>query len=73
MKIKLDENIPDELSELLQQIGHDVHTVAFEGLAGRDDAVIFAAASGENRLLITQDLDFPICGSSNQERTLESP
>jgi predicted nuclease of predicted toxin-antitoxin system len=58
MKIKLDENIPDDLRDLLQATGHDVHTVPDEGLAGRDDAIVFAAATAEDRLLITQDLDF---------------
>jgi predicted nuclease of predicted toxin-antitoxin system len=58
MKIKLDENLPSEIVELLESGGHDVHTVRSEGLAGRDDDVVFRAASGEGRLLITQDLDF---------------
>ena len=58
MKIKLDENLPAELVDLLRAKNHDVHTVLEEMLAGRNDVTIFQAAHTENRLLITQDLDF---------------
>ena len=58
MKVKLDENLPTELADLLSAGGHDVHTVPGESLAGRDDGTICRAAAGEGRLLLTQDLDF---------------
>jgi predicted nuclease of predicted toxin-antitoxin system len=58
MKIKLDENLPDDLAPLFAAGGHDVQTVPQEQLAGRDDAVIFKAACDEERVLWTQDLDF---------------
>jgi predicted nuclease of predicted toxin-antitoxin system len=58
MKIKLDENLPEELADLLASNHHDVHTVRGEALAGRDDQTVFAAAGAEKRVLITQDLDF---------------
>jgi len=58
VKIKLDENLPDELADLLAASHHDVHTVRGESLVGRDDQTVFAAAVREQRLLITQDLDF---------------
>jgi predicted nuclease of predicted toxin-antitoxin system len=58
MKIKLDENLPDVLAELLETLGHEVHTVHNEGLSGRNDPVIWDAAQAESRFLITQDLDF---------------
>ncbi len=58
VRIKLDENLPSELAELLQQSGHDVHGVAEEGLTGRPDADVWTAAQAEFRFLITQDLDF---------------
>jgi predicted nuclease of predicted toxin-antitoxin system len=45
MKIKLDENLPVRISPLLQQLGHDVHTVNDEGLGGRTDSEIWAARS----------------------------
>lgn len=58
MKIKLDENIPTSLADILRQLGHDVHTVPDEGLAGSVDSDIWAAVQSEHRFLITQDLDF---------------
>ena len=58
MKIKLDENLPTELAQVLRDRGHDVHTVPEELLSGRADPIVFAASVAEDRLLITQDLDF---------------
>lgn len=58
MKIKLDENLPTDLVELLVSTGHDVETVPGELLNGKPDPDIFAAAIREERLLITQDMDF---------------
>ncbi|MGB7157257.1 MAG: DUF5615 family PIN-like protein [Tepidisphaeraceae bacterium] len=58
MKIKLDENVPEELADLLTSNHHDVHTVRGESLVGHDDRTVFAAAVREQRVLITQDLDF---------------
>jgi predicted nuclease of predicted toxin-antitoxin system len=58
MKIKLDENLPNELVDLLSGDGHDVHTIPIERLVGRDDGIVFRAAITDERLVITQDLDF---------------
>ena len=58
MKIKLDENLPLELVDLLTSYGHQVETVPSEQLAGHPDAEIFARTIEEGRLLITQDMDF---------------
>jgi predicted nuclease of predicted toxin-antitoxin system len=58
VKLKLDENIPVSLVEALTLLGHDVHTVAGEGLIGRADQEIWTHCQLEDRLLITQDLDF---------------
>ena len=58
MKIKLDENMPEALAVQLRILGHDVHTVPEEFLAGHSDPDIWAAAQAEKRFLITQDLDF---------------
>lgn len=58
MKIKLDENMPESLGTQLGELGHDVHTVPSESLSGATDGEIWAAASSEQRFLITQDLDF---------------
>jgi len=58
MNIKLDENMPAALVDALQALGHDADTVPQQGIAGRDDRVVWNAAQRAGRLLITQDLDF---------------
>ncbi len=58
MKIKLDENLPSGLTIALGKLGHEVHTVHEENLAGRADREVWEAAQTESRFLITQDLDF---------------
>lgn len=58
MKIKLDENMPHKLVELLSKLGHDVDTVPMEGLQGMEDGRVWEASQDEERFLITQDLDF---------------
>jgi hypothetical protein len=37
MRFKLDENMPHSAALLLQQKGHDVHTVCDEALNGKPD------------------------------------
>jgi predicted nuclease of predicted toxin-antitoxin system len=58
MKIKIDENLPVQISLNLRTLGHDVHTIPEEGLSGSDDDHVWAAAQREGRFLVTQDLDF---------------
>jgi len=58
MKLKLDENIPLRAAGRLKAMGFEVDTVLDEGLGGREDSAIWAAAQSERRFFITQDLDF---------------
>ena len=58
MRIKLDENLPQDLTRLLQSAGHEVADVAEEGLSGADDPPVLQAATREERLLMTFDTDF---------------
>lgn len=58
MRLKLDEHIPVRLVPVLQDLGHDAESVFSEGLSGCDDGTLLRAAHLEQRLLITQDLDF---------------
>lgn len=58
MKIKLDENLPLALVDILEARGHDVDTVPGEGLSGRSDPEVWRAAQEAARFLVTQDLDF---------------
>ena len=58
MKLKLDENLSRHLKPTLVSLGHDVMTVANEGLLSQPDTVVAAAASGESRILLTLDVEF---------------
>ncbi|MEI6071341.1 MAG: DUF5615 family PIN-like protein [Verrucomicrobiae bacterium] len=58
MKFKIDENLPVEVKERLAAHGHDAHTVHEEELIGSQDSVIYQVAQGEDRIIITLDLDF---------------
>lgn len=58
MKIKLDENMPAAMAELLRQYGHDVATIVQEGLEGAPDESVATIASAEGRILLTFDRDF---------------
>jgi predicted nuclease of predicted toxin-antitoxin system len=63
VKFKIDENLPGELAAELRTLGHDADTVFDEGLAGVLDPDLMAAASSENRILLTLDK-----GIANLER-----
>ena len=58
MRFKVDENLPDEASDLLREAGHDSATVHDENLRGADDRVLAAQVQREKRALISLDLDF---------------
>lgn len=58
MRLKLDENIARSVAPRLAALGFDVDTVLDEDLGGRGDEDVWAAAQGEGRFLVTQDLDF---------------
>ena len=58
MRVKLDENLPIQLKRLFTESGHDAATVVDEGLGGASDTEIAAICIAEQRVLVTQDLDF---------------
>ena len=58
MKLKLDESILVSLKAELVAIGHDVHSVVDEALVGGSDERIWTRCQEEERLPVTQDLDF---------------
>lgn len=58
MRLKLDENLPSDLADNVSARGHDVDTVADEGLAGEDDAAVLTAATEHERMIITLDRGF---------------
>ena len=57
MKFKIDQNLPTELTTILQQAGHDALTVFQQQLGGAPDPQIVAVCEQEDRILITADLD----------------
>jgi predicted nuclease of predicted toxin-antitoxin system len=58
VNLKLDENLGRQIARALSDAGHDVATIASEGLSGSPDEVVFSAAADESRTLVTLDLDF---------------
>lgn len=58
MKFKIDENLPVEAAEVLQQAGHDAITVLDQNLGGDPDLTIVAICQREDRALVTLDIDF---------------
>lgn len=58
MRIKIDENMPVDVINVLENAGHDVHSVYTEGIEGCSDRQLIAICKKEKRLLITLDNDF---------------
>ncbi len=58
MKIKLDENLSRHLKSTLIDAGHEAHTAADEGLLGKADADVAAAAKSEGMMVFTLDVAF---------------
>ena len=58
MKLKLDENLGARGADLLRQEGHDVTTVAGQGLCSSTDHTLIAACRREGRCLVSLDMDF---------------
>jgi predicted nuclease of predicted toxin-antitoxin system len=56
--LKLDENIPDLVAEILGAAGHDAARARDEELAGAEDEALLGAAIMEARALVTFDLHF---------------
>lgn len=58
MKLKTDENLPEDAAAALRAEGHDVATVRDQGLGGADDGRVRAVCMSEGRALVTLDTDF---------------
>ncbi len=58
MNLKLDENLGTRGAEILRESGHDVMTVAQQGLCSATDDSIIEVCRREGRCLVTLDLDF---------------
>lgn len=58
MKIKIDENLPIDVLELIRSAGHDVESVYSENIQGCSDQVLMMKCQEEGRVLISLDNDF---------------
>ena len=58
MKIKIDENLPIDVADVLAAAGHDAESVYSEGLEGIPDRQLITICKKEQRVLITLDYDF---------------
>lgn len=58
MRLKLDENLGRTVADRCRTAGHEVATVADEGLAGVNDRRLYDECLAERRVLVSLDLDF---------------
>ena len=58
MKLKTDENLPQQAAQILREAGYDADSVLDEGLSGAADPNLIRQIQPENRTLVTLDLDF---------------
>jgi predicted nuclease of predicted toxin-antitoxin system len=63
MRFLVDENLPVDVSELVQREGHDVLYLAQSGYRGATDEEVWSLAVREERIIVTRDLDFPVMDS----------
>lgn len=57
-RVKVDENLPRDVRDLLKSRGHDAATVLDEQMSGASDGEVLAAAQRERRILVTSDKGF---------------
>ncbi|MBW2068478.1 MAG: DUF5615 family PIN-like protein [Deltaproteobacteria bacterium] len=58
MKIKVDENLPRSIAELLRKRGYHAETVTEENMSGWKDEDLWEAVQREGMFLITADKGF---------------
>jgi predicted nuclease of predicted toxin-antitoxin system len=58
VKFKIDENLPVEAADVLNNAGFDAVTVREQNLGGADDPPVYEACRRELRTLVTLDKDF---------------
>lgn len=60
MRFLVDENLPVDVAEVLQEAEHDVVFVPRSEHRGASDQELWRLAVSEERILVTRDLDFPL-------------
>jgi len=58
MRVKVDEDLPTAISQLLRAAGHDAVNVLAQGMGGWKDTAIWKAVQTEQRFLVTADKGF---------------
>ena len=58
MRFKVDENLPAQACQILQEAGHDAATVLDQAMGGDPDEHVAVACQSEDRILRTLDTDF---------------
>src|SRR3989304_33518 len=58
MLFKIDENLPEEITEILNKSGYDAVSVYQQRMKGYSDSALYKVCQNENRILITLDSDF---------------
>ena len=58
MRVKVDENLPQEVAQPRCENGHDAVSVFDQTLSGEDDPTVFEVCQDEGRVLVSLDLDF---------------
>ena len=58
MRIKVDEDLPAEVADLLQDAGHDARSVVGQGMTGMPDEGLWRVVQGEGMCLFTADKGF---------------
>jgi predicted nuclease of predicted toxin-antitoxin system len=58
VRLKVDENLPDEIADLFVRDGHDAVTVADQGWRGMADSELWQGIQAEGRWLVTADKAF---------------
>jgi predicted nuclease of predicted toxin-antitoxin system len=68
MNLKIDENLPVEVAELLKQAGYDATTVSEQNLIGTSDTNLAVVCNKEKLTMVTLDTDFTDIRSYQPDR-----